>query len=58
MQEALLAVVRMLNPFTRTSASRCGRNSKAKAVSGRNAPWPVADEKAMVEDSHAGRGAG
>lgn len=26
MQEALLAVVRMLNPFTRTSASRCGRN--------------------------------
>ncbi len=26
MQEALLAVVRMLNPFTPTSASRCGRN--------------------------------
>lgn len=33
LQEALQAVVRMLNPFTRTSALPCGRNWVAKAIS-------------------------
>lgn len=32
MREALLAVVRMLNPFTRTPALPCGRSWAAKAI--------------------------
>ncbi len=56
MQEALQAVVRMLNPFTRTSASRCGRNSKAKAISTTRRGRLLT--KSDGGELHAGRGAG
>ena len=50
MQEALLAVVRMLYPFTPHASFEMWT-----ALGGKGdidvAPWPVADEKAMVEDS-------
>ncbi|MEG1691549.1 MAG: class I tRNA ligase family protein, partial [Hafnia sp.] len=50
MQEALLAVVRMLYPFTPHASFEMWT-----ALGGEGdidvAPWPVADEKAMVEDS-------
>ena len=50
MQEALLAVVRMLNPFTHHVASLMWEALKGEGDID-NAPWPVADETAMVEDS-------
>ena len=50
LQEALLAVVRMLYPFTPHASFTLWQ-----ALGGEgdvdNAPWPVADESAMVEDS-------
>lgn len=50
MQEALLAVVRMLYPFTPHVCF-----SLWQALGGEGdidtAPWPIADEQAMVEDS-------
>ncbi|MCK8537679.1 leucine--tRNA ligase [Yersinia ruckeri] len=50
MQEALLAVVRMLYPFT---PHVCFTLWQALGGEGDidTAPWPVADEQAMVEDS-------
>ncbi|WP_114191747.1 leucine--tRNA ligase [Edaphovirga cremea] len=50
LQEALLAVVRMLYPFT---PHVCFDLWQALGGEGDidTAPWPVADEKAMVEDS-------
>lgn len=50
MQEALLAVVRMLNPFTPHICFTLWQELKGEGDID-NAPWPVADEKAMVEDS-------
>jgi leucyl-tRNA synthetase len=50
MQEALLAVVRMLNPFT-PHASFVLWQSLGGEGDIDNAPWPQADEAAMVEDS-------
>ena len=50
MQEALLAVVRMLNPFT-PHASFVLWQSLGGSGDIDNAPWPQADEAAMVEDS-------
>ena len=50
MQEALLAVVRMLNPFTPHACFTLWEALKGKGDID-NAPWPVADDKAMVEDS-------
>ncbi|NKG30992.1 leucine--tRNA ligase [Erwinia rhapontici] len=50
MQEALLAVVRMLNPFT-PHASFVLWQSLGGAGDIDNAPWPQADDAAMVEDS-------
>ncbi|MGL9735735.1 MAG: leucine--tRNA ligase [Symbiopectobacterium sp.] len=49
-QEALLAVVRMLYPFT---PHACFTQWQALGGNGDidTAPWPVADEDAMVEDS-------
>ncbi|MBW7982636.1 leucine--tRNA ligase [Enterobacillus tribolii] len=50
MQEALLAVVRMLYPFTPHACFEMWRS-----LGGQGdidvAPWPVADDEAMVEDS-------
>lgn len=50
LQEALMAVVRMLYPFTPHACFTLWR-----ALGGEgdidNAPWPVADEAAMVEDA-------
>ena len=56
LQEALLAVVRMLYPFT---PHVCFTLWQALGGEGDvdTAPWPVADEQAMVEDQ-AGGGAG
>ncbi|MBK4724774.1 leucine--tRNA ligase [Pantoea agglomerans] len=50
MQEALLAVVRMLNPFT-PHASFVLWQALGGAGDIDNAPWPQADDAAMVEDS-------
>ena len=50
MQEALLAVVRMLNPFTPHVCFTLWQALKGEGDID-NAPWPVADESAMVEDS-------
>ena len=50
MQEALLAVVRMLNPFTPHASFTLWRELNGEGDID-NAPWPVADESAMVEDS-------
>ncbi|MFK8256495.1 leucine--tRNA ligase [Erwinia sp. AnSW2-5] len=50
MQEALLAVVRMLNPFT-PHASFVLWQALGGAGDVDNAPWPQADDAAMVEDS-------
>lgn len=50
MQEALLAVVRMLYPFT-PHASYVLWQALGGEGSVDNAVWPVADESAMVEDS-------
>ena len=50
MQEALLAVIRMLNPFTPHICFTLWQELKGEGDID-NAPWPVADEKAMVEDS-------
>lgn len=50
MQEALLAVVRMLNPFTPHVCFTMWEALKGEGDID-NAPWPVADEAAMVEDS-------
>jgi leucyl-tRNA synthetase len=50
MQEALLAVVRMLNPFTPHVSFTLWRELNGEGDID-NAPWPVADESAMVEDS-------
>ena len=49
-REALLAVVRMLNPFTPHVSFTLWQELKGEGDID-NAPWPVADEKAMVEDS-------
>ena len=49
-EEALLAVVRMLNPFTPHICFTLWQELKGEGDID-NAPWPVADEKAMVEDS-------
>lgn len=48
--EALLAVVRMLNPFTPHICFTLWQELKGEGDID-NVPWPVADEKAMVEDS-------
>ena len=45
-----LAVVRMLNPFTPHICFTLWQELKGEGYID-NAPWPVADEKAMVEDS-------
>ncbi|WP_345831145.1 leucine--tRNA ligase [Erwinia sp. HDF1-3R] len=50
MQEALMAVVRMLYPFT-PHASFVLWQALGGAGEVDNAPWPQADEEAMVEDS-------
>ncbi|MFU9136247.1 leucine--tRNA ligase [Erwinia tasmaniensis] len=50
MQEALMAVVRMLYPFT-PHASFVLWQALGGAGEIDNAPWPQADEAAMVEDS-------
>ena len=50
MQEALLAVVRMLNPFT-PHACFVLWQSLGGTGDVDNAPWPQADDAAMVEDS-------
>ncbi len=50
LQEALLAVVRMLYPFT-PHASFSLWQALGGAGDVDNAPWPQADESAMVEDS-------
>lgn len=50
MQEALLAVVRMLNLFTPHASFTLWRELNGEGDID-NAPWPVADESAMVEDS-------
>ncbi len=50
MQEALLAVVRMLNPFTPHASFTLWRELNGEGDID-NAPWPVADESAMVEDT-------
>ncbi|WP_431022531.1 leucine--tRNA ligase [Erwinia rhapontici] len=50
MQEALLAVVRMLNPFT-PHVSFVLWQALGGAGDIDNAPWPQADDAAMVEDS-------
>lgn len=50
LQESLLAVVRMLNPFTPHICFILWRELGG-AGDIDNAPWPVADEKAMVENT-------
>lgn len=50
MQEALLAVVRMLNPFTPHASFTLWQELGGEGDID-NAPWPVADEQAMVENS-------
>ncbi len=50
MQEALLAVVRMLNPFTPHASFTLWQELKGEGDID-NAPWPVADEQAMVENT-------
>ena len=49
-QEALLAVVRMLNPFTPHVCFTLWQELGGEGDID-NAPWPVADEKAMVENT-------
>ncbi|ATZ93681.1 leucine--tRNA ligase [Dickeya fangzhongdai] len=49
-QETLLAVVRMLYPFTPHACFVLWRELKGEGDIDQ-APWPVADEQAMVEDS-------
>jgi len=50
LQEALLAVVRMLYPFTPHVCFSLWQTLGGEGDVD-TAPWPVADEKAMVEDS-------
>ncbi len=50
LQEALLAVVRMLYPFTPHASFELWR-ALGGAGDIDNAPWPVADDAAMVEDA-------
>ncbi|AOP85941.1 leucine--tRNA ligase [Enterobacter kobei] len=50
MREALLAVVRMLNPFTPHVSFTLWQELKGEGDID-NAPWPVADEAAMVENT-------
>lgn len=50
MREALLAVVRMLNPFTPHVSFTLWQELKGEGDID-NAPWPVADESAMVENT-------
>ena len=50
LQEALLAVVRMLYPFTPHVCFTLWQSLKGEGDVD-TAPWPQADEKAMVEDS-------
>ncbi|ABP59857.1 leucine--tRNA ligase [Enterobacter sp. 638] len=50
MREALLAVVRMLNPFTPHACFTLWQELKGEGDID-NAPWPVADESAMVENT-------
>ncbi|RNM28708.1 leucine--tRNA ligase [Dickeya undicola] len=49
-QETLLAVVRMLYPFTPHACFVLWRELKGEGDIDQ-APWPIADEQAMVEDS-------
>ena len=49
-REALLAVVRMLNPFTPHVSFTLWQELKGEGDID-NAPWPVADESAMVENT-------
>lgn len=58
LQESLLAIVRLLYPFTPHICFTLWEQLTTPAFSGRNdyqnldnTPWPVADENAMVEDS-------
>lgn len=50
LHEALLAVVRLLYPFTPHASFKMWRSLGGKGDID-TAPWPVADEQAMVEDS-------
>jgi small GTP-binding protein len=50
MREALLAVVRMLNPFTPHASFTLWKELNGEGDID-NAPWPVADESAMVENT-------
>ncbi|STV93048.1 leucyl-tRNA synthetase [Klebsiella michiganensis] len=50
MREALLAVVRMLNPFTPHASFTLWQELGGEGDID-NTPWPVADESAMVEDT-------
>jgi leucyl-tRNA synthetase len=50
MREALLAVVRMLNPFTPHASFTLWQELNGEGDID-NAPWPVADESAMVENT-------
>ncbi|MDI3361231.1 leucine--tRNA ligase [Lelliottia sp. V89_10] len=50
MREALLAIVRMLNPFTPHASFTLWQELKGEGDID-NAPWPVADEAAMVENT-------
>jgi leucyl-tRNA synthetase len=50
MREALLAVVRMLNPFTPHVSFTLWQELKGEGDID-NAPWPQADEAAMVENT-------
>lgn len=50
MHEALLAVVRMLNPFTPHTCFTLWQELGGEGDLD-NAPWPVADPKAMIENT-------